>query len=121
MKILLLEDSIAAGAYAELLRDEGHEVAVAMSAHQAYKKLRVSPFEIILIDGGANDIIKDEKSIACVVREEFPQILRICYTATTTRTYLDDYMEEYDAVVSKMDGIQTLFDMLNKTRGQGIK
>src|SRR3989338_3795264 len=118
MKILLLEDSIAAGAYAQLLRDEGYVVAVAMDARQAYKKLQASPFEIILIDGGANDIIKNEKSIAFIVKEEFPQILRICYTASTTRAYLEDYMKEFDAVVSKIDGIQTLFDMLNKTRAR---
>lgn len=111
-KILWVDDNWHARATMELLQMEGYETVLARNSVDAYKKLISDKFDVMIVDGGTNTEIKDGKNLGEVVKEEFPKILRICFTGGSVRQHLDQYMTEFDAVISRMYGITDLCEVI---------
>lgn len=100
-KILYADYNPGAEEYAEWFKAQGVEVSLATSSPQAYKLIQQQNFDAVIIDGGTNDYIQG-KLLSVRIGEEFPNILRICYTGTVSKESLNEYMNYFDGVVSKI-------------------
>ncbi len=107
MRILFVDDNLGANESVEYLQRRGYEVVFASSSKEGYEKIQQERFDVVVIDGGSNMAVRG-KLLSLKIREEFPSVMRICYTGTVTTENLDRYMQFFDGVVSRLKGISEL-------------
>ena len=113
MNILFLYE--LGGTYeADSLRQAGHSVDLVSTAKWAYEELSKKKYQAIIIHGSNNMPVKDERCLSKLVQDEFPETIRICYMGEVTQHYMDQFMERFDAVASKLLGVRDLQAIIEK-------
>ncbi|MDO8655803.1 MAG: hypothetical protein Q7K45_01065 [Nanoarchaeota archaeon] len=90
----------------EYLRQAGHEVDLVSTVNWAYEKLSQEKYAAVIIHGTDDMPVKDERHLCEVIRDEFPDIIRICYTGQITQDYRDRFMQRFDVISSKLFGVK---------------
>ena len=113
MNILFLYEL---GGYDEVdgLRLVGHEVDSVSTAEWAYEELLKKKYEAMIIHGSDNMPVKDGRCLSKLVGDEFPETIRICYTGEVSQHYMDQFMENFDAVASKLSGVCGLQEIIER-------
>lgn len=81
MARILVVDYHMACYWEKELREKKHEVASFHSCIPAYKQLQSSSFDFAIIDCSTDNLVKGNRTLVEVLKEDYPSIVRIGVTA----------------------------------------
>jgi DNA-binding NtrC family response regulator len=82
----------------------GYHAEMTDNAGSAYDKIKTKSYDLILIDPSEDEEVRGNKTLSEVLAEDYPSIIRICFTARTTEYIKDNVISErYHEVMHKED------------------